>query len=127
MIDTISGARAIETLNVGDLIETLDDGAQPIRLIVRDTFRAVGDLAPIRFATGAIGNDAPLLVSPQHRMLISGWQAELFYGQEEVLVAAKHLVNDTSITRQEGGMIDYIHLLFDTHQIVFGAGVPSES
>ena len=60
-------------------------------------------------------------------MLITGWQAELYCGQEEVLVAAKHLVNDTTITRVEGGTVAYIHLLFDRHQIVFGGGVPSES
>ncbi len=59
---------------------TVDDGPQPIKMIVGDSFRAVGDFAPIRFAKGAIGNDAPLVVSPQHRMLIMGWQAELYFG-----------------------------------------------
>ena len=60
-------------------------------------------------------------------MLITGWKAEMYFGQDEVLVAAKHLVNGHSVTQVEGGMVDYIHLLFDTHQIVFGSGVPSES
>ena len=127
LIETATGDQAIETLQVGDFVQTLDDGVQPIRLIVRGRFRASGDLAPIRFAKGAIGNAAPLLVSPQHRMLIRGWQAELFFAQDEVLVAAKHLVNGDTITRQTGGMIEYIHLLFDKHQIIFGGGVPSES
>ena len=127
LIDTATGCRAIETLREGDLVETLDDGAQPIRLILRGTFRGLGSFAPIRFAKGAIGNATPLLVSPQHRMLITGWQAELYCGQDEVLVAAKHLVNGDTITVQEGGVVEYLHLLFDRHQIVFGGGVPSES
>ena len=126
-IETPDGPRLIEDLCVGDLVTTMDDGPQRIRLIVRDRFSAAGDFAPIQFSIGAIGNDLPLLVSPQHRMLITGWQAELYFGQDEVLVAAKYLVNGDSVKQVKGGMVDYIHLMFDTHQIVFGGGVPSES
>ncbi len=127
LIETPDGPRLIEDLRVGDLITTMDDGAQPIRMVTRDQFRASDDFAPIRFAVGAIGNDVPLVVSPQHRMLITGWQAELYFGEGEVLVAAKHLVNNDTVTRVCGGMVEYIHLMFDHHQIVFGGGVPSES
>lgn len=126
-IDTPTGPRLIEDLQVGDLVTTLDEGSQEIRMIVDDRFRAIGDFAPIRFAEGAIGNDAPLLVSPQHRILITGWRAELYFGQCEVLVAAKHLVNGDTIRQAFGGSVRYIHLLFDAHQIIFGQGVPSES
>ncbi len=126
-IETATGPRLIETLQVGDLVTTLDQGSQRIRQIVDDRFRAVPDIAPIRFATAAIGNDAPLTVSPQHRMLITGWQAELYFGQDEVLVAAKHMVNGDSIRQVVGGIVRYIHLLFDDHQIIFAQGVPSES
>lgn len=126
-MDTPTGPRLIEDLQEGDLVSTLDDGDQEIRMIVDDRFRAVGNCAPIHFAPGAIGNKAPLIVSPQHRMLITGWHAELYFGQNEVLVAAKHLVNDNTIRQVSGGSVRYIHLLFETHQIVFGQGVPSES
>lgn len=126
-IKTATGQQLIETLKVGDLVETLDEGPQPLRLIVRGVFRATDNFAPVRFEAGAIGNAKPLMVSPQHRMLISGWQSQLLFGQDEVLVAAKHLVNGDTITEQMGGTVEYIHLLFDSHQIVFGGGVPSES
>ncbi|MBM1558795.1 Hint domain-containing protein [Sulfitobacter mediterraneus] len=127
MINTPTGARLIEDLRIGDLVETLDHGPQPIRYIVDGRFRAAGDFAPIRFEAGSIGNDQPLEVSPQHRMLISGWKAELFYEQASVLVAAKHLVNGHSVRQVFGGPVRYLHLLFDQHEIVFGQGVPSES
>ena len=126
-IATPDGPRPVECLQEGALVDTLDCGAQPIRLVLRGKFRAQGALAPVRFAPGAIGNRAPLLVSPQHRMLITGWRAELYCGQDEVLVAARHLVNHDTITVRPGGLVEYIHLLFDRHQIVFGGGVPSES
>lgn len=127
MIETIDGPRAIETLRPGDLIKTMDAGAQPVRHILDGRFRASAEVAPVTFAPGSIGNDAPLTVSPQHRVLIRGWRAELFYGEAEVLVAAKHLVNGVDITQRVGGVVRYIHLMFDAHQIIWGQGVPSES
>jgi len=127
LIEVAQGRRAIETLVPGDLVATRDNGLQPILWIGRKIVQAVGEFAPIRFEKGALGNDLPLLVSPQHRMLIDDWRAEYFCGFPEVLSAAKHLVNGTSVTVQEGGVVAYIHLLFAQHEVVFSNGVPSES
>ncbi|MCX7558370.1 Hint domain-containing protein [Sulfitobacter sp. F26204] len=127
MIETPAGGRLIEDLLIGDMVTTLDQGPQAIRKILDNSFRAAGVFAPIQFDPGSIGNDAPLCVSPQHRILVTGWQAELYFGQHEVLVAAKHLVNGDTIRQVTGGEVRYIHLMFDAHQIVFGQGVPSES
>ena len=87
----------------------------------------MGDLAPILIRKGALGNDRDLRVSPQHRMLLQGWQAEMLFGEEEVLATAKSLVNDHSILRDEGGEVEYFHILFDTHEIIYAEGAPSES
>ena len=127
LIDTKWGARAVETLRVGDLIHTADNGLQTLRWIGRRTVSAQGSLAPIRILTGALGNDRDLLVSPQHRMLLSGWQAQLNFGEDEVLVAAKHLVNGATIFPAQRRSVDYIHLLFDRHEIIFAEGIPTES
>lgn len=127
LIATPGGESAIEDLSLGDLVITIDNGSQPIRFITDDIFPAVDRHAPVLFEAGSIGNQKPLTVSPQHRMLIDGWRAQLFYGAAEVLVPAKHLVNGTSIRELPGGHVRYLHLLFDSHQIVFGNGVPSES
>ena len=56
-----------------------------------------------------------------------GTQAELLYGTEEVLVAAKHLLDDARVTRCPRPEIEYFHFLFDRHQIVFAEGAPTES
>jgi len=126
-IMTVSGERPIETLEPGDLVLTMDHGYQPIRWIGSTTVEAKGNLAPIVIEEGVLGNSRTLRVSPQHRMLLSGWQAELLYDTAEVLAPAKALINDQSIRREEGGTVEYFHMLFDVHEIVYAEGAPSES
>ena len=126
-IATVSGDRCIEDLVAGDLVLTMDRGYQPIRWIGSSKRPATGDVAPILIRKGALGNDRDLRVSPQHRMLLQGWQAEMLFGEEEVLATAKSLVNDHSILRDEGGEVEYFHMLFDTHEIIYAEGAPSES
>ena len=105
----------------------MDRSYQPIRWIGSSKRPATGDLAPILIRKGALGNSRDLRVSPQHRMLLQGWQAEMLFGEEEVLATAKSLVNDHSILRDEGGKVEYFHMLFDTHEIIWAEGAPSES
>ena len=127
MIRTPRGERQIETLKPGDMVTTLDRGEQPLRWIGRRTVPATGVLAPIRFATGSYGNHRDLLVSPQHRMLCRGYAAQLLFGETEVLAPAKSLVDDFQVTIDYGGMVTYVHMLFDRHEIVIANGAPSES
>ncbi|MCO4848208.1 MAG: Hint domain-containing protein [Yoonia sp.] len=127
LIDTAKGRIPVEALRVGDEVLTLDHGLQPVRAISCEKFRATGDYAPIRFEVGAIDNTEPLLVSPQHRIYLAGWLAELYFAEESILVPAIGLVNDTTIRRMPGGQVAYVHLLFDQHEIVWGAGALSES
>ncbi|MBL4916564.1 Hint domain-containing protein [Szabonella alba] len=126
-IESASGPVAVEDLQAGDLIVTRDNGLQPLRWLGCTTVPAQGEHAPIRFAPGVLGNRRALLVSPNHRMLVEGWRAELFFGEAEVLVAAKHLLNGDTIRRVERTRITYLHLLFDRHEIVFAEGAASES
>lgn len=127
LIETDHGPVGVENLSVGDMVKTQDHGFQPIRWIAGRKLRAIGKMAPIVFAKGAIGNTKELRVSPEHRMLIEGAQAELYFGQEKVLVAAKHLCDGDRIYSSTGGDITYYHFMFDCHEIVFANDIPSES
>lgn len=126
-VQTPKGPRRIADIAAGDMLDTLDNGPQPVRWIGIRTVPATGNFAPVCFAKGAIGNSQPLRVSPQHRMLIRGWKAQLMFGADEVLVPATKLVNGDTITVQPGGEITYVHILFDRHQIILAEGAPSES
>ncbi|RKF13984.1 type I secretion protein [Roseovarius spongiae] len=126
-VQTPSGPRRIEALAPGDLVLTRDEGALPVRWIGRRCVRGTGDFAPVRFAAGRYGATAPVWVSPQHRVLIDGWRAELYCGAEEILVPAKALVDGRGVRQQPRAQVCYVHLLFDSHQIVQTCGLWSES
>ncbi len=127
-IDTVDGPVAVENLEPGVLIETRDHGPQPLRWIGSSSRRAEGRVAPVVFAAGALGNHDRIALSPNHRVLIASERAELLFGQSEVLVKAKYLVNDNSIRVQaDGQSVTYVHLLFDQHEIIRGNGLESES
>jgi hypothetical protein len=127
LIATPDGDRCADALLPGDLVMTKDEGAQPLRWIGSRRVAATGDFAPIHIRANTLGQHSDLLVSPLHRVLIKDNLAELLFGESEVLVAARDLVNDHSITRREGGEVTYVHLLFDRHQVVFSEGLETES
>lgn len=127
LISTPHGDKRVETLAPGDMVMTHDNGPQPLRWIGRRTVPAVDGFAPIRIAENTFGRHGVLLLSPQHRVLIRDALAELLFGDTEVLVAAKDLVNDRSVRPVEGGEVEYVHLLFDRHEVIFSEGLATES
>ncbi|PIB26739.1 hypothetical protein BFP76_10810 [Amylibacter kogurei] len=124
---TPTGGRAVADLCVGDLVETKDHGARAIRWIGKRCVAGTGAFAPVVFRKGAIGNARELVVSQQHRILIDDWRAQLYCAESEVLIAAKHLVNDDTIRIQEREEITYYHIMFDQHEIVKSDGCWTES
>lgn len=136
LIETAGGPREVSGLRPGDLILTRDAGPQPLRWLSHtpmtpDRLSAHPHLRPIRIRTGAIAPGVPdrdLTVSPQHRLLIDGWKAELLHGASEVLVPAKSLINDATIRPVDcGAGTAYYHLLLDDHQVITANGAATES
>ena len=134
-IDTIEGPLAVEDLRPGDLVLTRDNGFQPVRWVGRrllgcDELRAAPSLCPVRIAPGALGRGLPergLVVSPQHRVLLSGSTVELMFGEGEVLAPALHLVGRPGIARAGMNPVTYVHIMFDRHEIVCSEGAWTES
>ncbi|MEJ8560922.1 Hint domain-containing protein [Yoonia sp. GPGPB17] len=127
LVRTPSGDKKVEDLVAGQLVDTMDDGPQPLRWVGAQSVPGHGKFAPICFDTGAIGNYAPLYVSAQHRMFITGWRCELFLQESDALCAAIHLCDGDKIYRKPVQRISYYHLMFDQHQIVYANGAPAES
>ncbi|MXU66726.1 Hint domain-containing protein [Oceanomicrobium pacificus] len=133
---TPDGWRRVEDLTVGDSVTTLDGGPQVIRWIEGrdlDPARLASnpELCPIRIKAGTFGAGRPerdLRVSPQHRVLFSGPQAQLLFGQADVLVAAKSLLGLPGVSQEmpEAG-IGYFHILLDRHEVLIAEGLEAES
>ncbi len=126
-IETSRGLVAVQDLEIGDLVLTRNNGFQAIRWLGSNEIHGSGIMAPVTIAKGAMGNTKDLKVSQQHRILITGWRAELLFGESEVLAAAKHLTNGDTIYIAPQKRIEYHHILFDQHEIIFANGIPTES
>ncbi|MTH76786.1 calcium-binding protein [Paracoccus aestuariivivens] len=135
LIDTPDGPRAIEDLEVGDLVLTKDHGPQPIRwkgsrLVGGRSLERHTNLLPIRIKAGAFGPSIPeqdLVVSPQHRVLISSRVVRQMFDTDEVLVSAKKLLGFPGVTQDVVTSVEYFHILLDRHEVVRANGAWSET
>ncbi len=129
------GERAVEDIAVGDLVATRDGGLRPVTWVGRKVLSLADlvvrpELRPVLIPAGALGRGRPardMRVSPQHRILIEGSRAEMLFGEPEVLVAAIHLCGRAGIRQELTRGIDYIHVMFETHEILSSDGIWSES
>ena len=135
LIETAAGLVPVEHLRVGDAVQTRDNGMQAIRWVGK---RHLGkaDLArsphlqPVCIPAGAFGEGVPersLIVSPEHRVLQAGQTVSLLFGVTEVFVSANNLVRAcrASVTAVPG--VEYVHILFDRHEVVRSNGAWTES
>ncbi|MCG6882429.1 MAG: Hint domain-containing protein [Silicimonas sp.] len=136
MLETPEGLRAVETLVAGDRVVTKDAGAQTIvwagsRNVSGARLYAMPDLRPVRIREGALGTGRPngdLIVSPDHRMLVGGAAARALWGEDEVLVAARDLIDGQRIARDLAAKsVVYHHLMLEHHHVLIANGVETES
>ncbi|MEO1363665.1 MAG: Hint domain-containing protein [Pseudomonadota bacterium] len=124
----------VERLSVGDLILTADHGPQPIRWIGKRTLTfgpSPHRQKPIEIKAGALGNGQPnrtLIVSPQHRILMSGPLVQAIFSVPEVLAPAIALTGLRGVrVMQRKRQVTYHSLLCDRHEIIMADGAWSET
>ncbi|WP_270727168.1 Hint domain-containing protein [Shimia sp. Alg240-R146] len=128
-IRTPSGDVPIERLKVGDLVQTLDNGMQPVlwvgrRHLTQADLAENPKLQPVRIRAGSLGNERDLIVSPQHGMVTT------HSGESPTLARAIHLARDGGPGfRVARGIksVTYYHLMFESHEIIIAENAPSES
>ena len=70
----------------------------------------------------------PLVVSPQHRLLVCSPIARRMFGGAEVLVAARQLVGLPGIeVARDIDAVDYVHVMCARHEVIFADGTPVET
>jgi hypothetical protein len=124
-IATAQGEVSVETLKRGDLVQTADGRAVPVRWVGRQTISTLfADplrVLPICIKAGALAENVPsrdLYVSPDHAILI-----------DDILVHASALVNGTSIVRAPAPAptFTYYHVELTDHSLLLADNVPAES
>lgn len=135
MVATPKGERPVEELREGDKVITRDNGIQEIRWVGEKAMRwqdfAINQhLKPILVQAGSLGNGLPerdLMVSPNHRLLVANDRTALYFEEREVLVAAKHLIDNKGVHKVDTMGTSYIHFMFDHHEVVLSNGAWTES
>lgn len=121
-IRTPEGEKAIEELQIGDLIST-SNGAKALKFVCQST-RSFNELLatgknPIRIAAGAFGATADLLMSPSHAINLEG-----------SLIEAGALIDHASVERVNewnATELTYFNLELDQHELIWANGVATES
>jgi len=135
MVATPRGEKRVEDLREGDKVLTRDNGIQTIRWLGRRDMShaeliAAPHLKPVLIRAGSLGGGLPerdMLVSPNHRMLVANERTALYFEEHEVLVAAKHLVDNHGVKPVDTLGTSYIHFMFDRHEVVLANGAWTES
>lgn len=135
LIATPRGELPAELLKAGDKVVTRDNGIQEIRWVGQNALswrelQMMSYLKPVLLREGALGHGLPerdMMVSPNHRILVSNELTALHFDEPEVLVAAKHLIGGLGMHEVNSFGTTYIHFLFDRHEILLSNGCWSES
>jgi len=137
LIETSQGLVRVEDLKAGDQVLTYDNGLRPIcwigsRDLSATTLEDKPHLKPIVIRADALGPGYPrrdLIVSPQHRVLVSSAIAKRMFDCQDVLLPAKKLLplSGVDILDDLSGGVQYHHILFDQHEIIWSNGTPTES
>lgn len=129
LLRTGSGLVRIEDLHPGTMVQTRDNGLQPVlwrasQKLSGGRLYAVPHLRPVRFRS----DEGDLVVSPGHRMLVQGPAAQSLYNTPEVLVAACDLIDGHKVIHdREARRVTYVHLLLEGHQVVWANGFEAET
>jgi hypothetical protein len=123
LILTKHGERPVKSLRPGDKIVTRDRGFQPLRWIGQSQ----ADTTVIEFAAGAFGNEDPLFMAPETRLLLRSALAQALFDSAEVFVRAVDLVNGDSIRPTTQNAAPLMHLLFPHHELIRVSGIEVES
>jgi len=128
-----AGPRLIQDLRPGDTVKDVDGADVAILWIGSRHVTFSGDNAPrpILISEGAISHNCPssdLMVSPQHRMRLTGPSVRSVFGEDHVLAPARGLTSLRGIREMKGKTnVTYVALLLTRHAVLRANGAATES
>jgi hypothetical protein len=129
LIETDRGARPAGELAAGDLVQTLDNGLQPLVWTSRRATpcgQAGPAAMPIRIAADALGQGCPsrpVVVAPDQRIMIDCPNCEAVLGHSQHLVAARDLLHLAGVERSTAPNQPMITLMCAAHEVLNVGGL----
>lgn len=129
LVQTARGLRPVEQLRAGDLLQTQDNGLQPVlwlglTQVTPLQMRLTPRLRPVVLQPGGPLNlSRPMRVSRQHRLLLRLEGAELFVRANQLAQCAPLL----ALGQSPPCPVTYVHVLLPRHEVIFVEGIATES
>ncbi len=128
MVETPFGFKQARDLKRGDTVRARNGDIVPILHRIDRTLPARGSFEPVRLRAPYFGLLDDVLVSPQQRLVIDGSEVEYLFGQEAVLVPARHLVNGFAARKEPPRpTVRYTQFILPKHEAMMVAGTALES
>ncbi|ATG36952.1 Hemolysin-type calcium-binding protein repeat protein (2 copies)/Hint domain protein [Phaeobacter piscinae] len=136
LLATRRGAVPAGQIRVGDLLQTADNGFQPVIWVGRRHLSAADlmhrpQLRPYCLRPGGLlSPDRPMLLSPQHRLIVNDGCLMPEQPRDESFVSAKLLAEmdggfAAQVTQQTP--VTYVHLMTEQHEVIFAEGIATET
>jgi hypothetical protein len=119
VVMTRGGARAVDSLRVGNELVTATGARMPLRWIERRPRLCLGRSAPVRLRAPYFGLARDIWVTPETRVVRSGPAVEYIFGVEKVLVRAGDMTTIAGARRDRWKPVRHVHhLMLDDHACV---------
>lgn len=128
-IATPHGYRILSSLQRGDLVLSSEGATVPVLHVVQRQVPALGSFQSIRLRAPYFDLQQDIDVAPSQLLVLSGSEVEYLFGQQSVLVPARHLLATQTAFQPkiEHPLTSYMQLLLPDHAAPLAAGAVVES
>lgn len=125
-IETPDGETAIELLSVGDVVVTASGDTQRVTRIRSWVSEENSASAPVVLQAGVFGNTDTLRMVPTQKIVLSGYDVEMYFGCDEAELCASDLV-DLGIASVENSTVTYFEITLEDAEPIVAAGLAVET
>ncbi len=125
---TPHGYRPIGTMQPGDTVVSASGDIVPVLGVFKKVTPPFGSNAPVRLRAPYFGLQSDLVMAGTQRLIVGGSDVEYTFGQDTVLIPARHLINGTAaIAQPASSTMTYYQLLLPESEAFIASELCLES